>query len=798
MRRLLVFLGAIAGLVILVALAGVAWMRGSLPTTEGTVAVPGLGAPVSIRRDDFGVPHIEAGSEADAYFALGYVHAQDRLWQMESARRAGAGRLSEVLGSVTEGTDRYLRTLGLYRAAEASLAAFDADARALLDAYAAGVNGYIASHGGALPPEFVVLGHRPEPWTAADSVVAVKMMSVQLSGNAGDEVLRQRLLGRLSPAQVDSLWARGADDAASNPAPDPAAGQARKDGSLSDGELAALMALLPPPRPIGLGSNNWVVSGEHAAGGQPLFANDPHLGLTAPTSWYLVHLKAPGLDVAGATLPAIPVVIIGRNAHVAWGVTNTGPDVQDLFIERLDPDEPDRYLTPGGPAPFETRAEIIAIKDAAPVHMVVRTTRHGPVVSDASLRFQTLTQSGHVVAMAWTAFSDDDTTLQAGFRLAHARDWPALARALTDYQAPQQNFVGADTAGMIGFFAPGRVPIRRNGTGWMPNRGWTGDGDWLGYIPYEALPRSESPPSGRIVTANQRIVPQDYPYFISHDWARPYRARRIEMLLASQDGHTAAGFAAMQSDQLSLMAQEMLPLLTGLETTGLARELRDRLRAWDGTMAADRPEPLIFYAWYRALTQRIYADELGDMFRAAWRLRPAFVAAVLRDDGIWCDDVTTERREGCDVQIGAALDSAIAWLQDTYGTDPDRWRWGDAHPAWHKHRVFSAIPLLGTLHDIRHSMGGGPYTVSQANIPFTDDQAPFTDIHGPGVRMVVDLADPDGTLAVISTGQSGNWFSPHYADQNPLWAAGSTVTLPMSEAAVAAATVRQLQLVPGR
>lgn len=789
MRRFAIFLGAIAGLVILVTLAGLFWMSGSLPMTDGAVTVSGADAPVSVNRDAFGIPHIQAESEADAYFGLGFVHAQDRLWQMETARRAGAGRLSEVFGSVTIDADKYLRTLGLYRAAEASLDAISPHSRSLIDAYSAGVNAFLNSHVGALPPEFIVVGHRPEPWSPADSVVAIKMMSIQLAGNASDELLRYGLLGRLSQTQIDALWT----NRQTGETPDSAAYSSDRIPSEA---IFGLLDTMPPAPAIGIGSNNWVVNGASTDSGKPILANDPHLGLTAPSSWYLVHLQAPGLDVVGGTLPGIPVIVIGRNLSLAWGVTNTGPDVQDLFIERTDPADSSRYLTPDGSLPFDIRTETIAIKDAPSVSIRVRETRHGPVISDASARYAAAVASDESIALAWTALTRDDTTIQAGFQMVKAESLTEMFKALRDFQAPQQNFVGASVDGSIGFFAPGLVPIRNSGDGWMPSQGWTDDGDWVGMIPYDDLPMIQNPDSGQIVTANQRIVPDDYSHFISRDWATPYRAQRIRALLADKSRHNAEFFISMQSDQVSLMAREMIPLITNAEASGFSAEVRDYLRDWDGDMAAERAEPLIFYAWYRALTQRIYGDELGEQFRSAWRLRPAFMHDALESESAWCDDITTERAENCAVQIGAALDIAVKWLVDRYGEDIESWSWGEAHQAIHQHRMFSGQPVLGALHDIRHPMGGGPFTVSQANIPLTNDANPFSDIHGPGLRIVMDMNDADSTRAIISTGQSGNRFSSHYKDLNRLWADGAAVSLPMTEAAIESMAKNTLVLTP--
>ena len=778
------------GLVVVVSGAaggGYYWLRGSLPVLDGTVRVAGPTATVEVLRDGNGVPHILAASAADAYFGLGFVHAQDRLWQMELTRRAGAGRTAEIFGARALATDKYMRTLGLHIAAQRSLAHFPPETLALLDAYTAGVNAIIESGMTPLAPEFVFFQHRPEPWTPADSVLAVKMMALQLSGNAHGELLRSKLLESLTPAQVAALWPPypGEREAAMAPAT-PVAPEV----------IEAALDVVPPGPPAGVGSNNWVVGGELSETGKPLLANDPHLGLTAPAAWYLAHLHAPGLNVAGATLPGVPVMVVGRNATLAWGVTNTGSDVQDLFVERLDPQDPERYQTPDGPARFAYRDEVLKVKGGEAVRLRVRATRHGPVISDVSPRHGESLTEGEVLALAWTALADDDTTLHAGFGLTTAKDWNGAVTALRDFLAPQQNFVAADANGAIGMIAPGRVPVRRAGDGWLPAAGWTGESDWIGFVPYDALPRQDDPASRRIVTANQKIVPDDYPYFLTRDWAAPYRARRIEALLAGVARHSVAGFKAIQTDVTSLMAREFLPLLMAPETLGRATAVRARLKGWDGAMRRDGVEPLIFHAWYRALTRRVYGDELGADFPRAWSRRPVFMRRALTESVQWCDDIATARTENCAVQITAALDSAIAWLDDKYGDDPDDWLWGRAHPAHSRHRVFSNVAVAGWLFDIKLAHGGGPYTVMQANTVIGDEAAPFAETHGASLRAIFDLADGDATQVMISTGQSGNRLSPHYGDLAEPWRDGRYIALPLSEAGARAIAVHRLVLTP--
>ena len=490
------------GVILVLLLAGTAlaagfWaLRSSLPDLEARYAAVGLDSSIEILRGAFGVPHIFAGTAADAYFGLGYAHAQDRLWQLEVQRRVGAGRLSEVLGTATLDLDKFFRTLGLARAAAQSLVAVDDATRAVLGAYAAGVNAFLATRNGLLPPEFLILcAPAPEPWSAVDSIVVLKLMTWQLSMNWRDELLRARLADRLAPDRIDELWPTYPADA---PATLP---------DLSTSMLDALWARTPPGPGPGAGSNNWAVAGARSASGKPLLANDPHLGLSAPGPLYLAHLSAPGFDLVGATLPGLPNIVLGHNGRIAWSLTTTGADTQDLFVERPDPADAARYLTPDGPLPFEARREVIAVRGAADVEITVRESRHGPIVSDVIDD----AGNGEPLALRWTALDADDTSPQGLLKLDTAQDWDAFLDATRDIHAPQQNVVYADVDGNIGFYAPARVPIRKAGDGSVPVPGWTGDHDWTGYIPFDELPHSLNPSRSVIVTANNRIVPDGYP-----------------------------------------------------------------------------------------------------------------------------------------------------------------------------------------------------------------------------------------------------------------------------------------------
>ncbi len=777
------------GLLLLILLAaiglggGYLWLRGSLPQIDGRIEVAGLAAPVTVVRDRHAIPHIEAADLADATFALGFVHAQDRLWQMEFQRRLGAGRLAEIIGEATLPADRFMRVLGLYRQSEASLAHLEPRTIAMLEAYAAGVNGYLQTRDGPLPPEFLILGHHQlEPWTPADSLVWIRMMALDLSGNWRAELLRARLAKRLSKAQIADLWPGYPDFA-----PITLAELAR--------ELPAddLAAVLPPAPPPGQGSNAWVVAGSRTATGAPLLANDPHLGLRAPGVWYLAHLATPETDVIGATLPGVPAVVLGQNRQIAWGFTNTGSDVQDLFVERIDPADSSRYLTPEGSAPFDVREEVIRVKGAAPETLRVRATRHGPVLSDLLPDTDGALEDDQVLALAWTALAADDTSLETLLELNRAHDWLSFEAAMRNHVAPQQNVVYADVGGMIGFVAPGRVPLR-HGDGRWPVPGWTGDYDWRGFIPFEDLPRAVDPPSGVFANANNRIVPEDYPYLLTADWDSAYRARRILQSLDGEAG-TLGGFAALQADQLSLLAADLLPIMLAVEPlSDEAGDAMARLRRWDRVMYADAPEPLVFAAWYRELSRLIYADELGDLFTAYWGIRPRFMASVLQERPVWCDDIATASVEDCEQMAARALDQALADLRARFGDDPGAWRWGRAHPARMGHAIFKDQPLLARWFNIEIPTGGDSTTVNVGHYAIVNEARPFASIHAASYRGLYDLADLDRSRFVTTTGQSGNPLSGHYRDLSQLWVGNQTVPMMRRPEVYAEGAIGRLEL----
>jgi penicillin amidase len=772
-------------LLVLAAIAA-AWvyLHESLPKIDGESVAKGAAAEIEVLRDAEGIPHIFATSERDGWFAMGYVHAQDRLWQMEFQRRVAQGRLAEILGERAYDTDRLMRTLGMARMAERIVAKLDPATRANLDAYAAGVNAFLAT-GPVLPVEFQVMRIEPEPWKPADTVGWLLVMAWDLSTNWRLELARLRFATKLGRERAGEILPPYPGDAA-QPLPDFKALYAEIDPV-----AGALLAAAPAPEGA-IGSNSWAVSGARSETGKPLLANDPHLGLQAPSLWYLAHVATPAGNVVGGTLPGVPFVVLGRNDEIAWSFTTTNGDTQDLFVERIAPGDPASYVTPAGKAKFEVRDEIIRVGEEER-RIRIRSTRHGPVISDVVKAAGEGAPKGHVLALAWAALTDEYSVPRAGFALNRAHTRAEVDAAGRDMTAPQQNLVYADRAGHIAFVAPARIPLRRadnEAMGRVPVPGWDAKYDWQGFLRYEQMPAVNDPASGKIVTANNKITPPGYKPFISVDWFPPYRADRIEEMLALQPKHSLQSFARMQADSQSRLARELLPVaLAAKPSTEAGRRAQTLLQGWKGDMAIDSAAPLAFAAWYRELTRLVYADELGELFTESWDLRGTFMLSVMKGErgyAAWCDDVRTPVRETCSTQAARAFDLAADDLHKRYG-EASAWRWGAAHTAAGDHRPFSFVPYVARFFSVAPETAGDSFSVNVGHYFIRDEARPFANRHAPSLRAIYDLADLDRSLYMHSTGQSGNVLSPWYSSFAERWARVEYVTIPAKRDAIVAA-----------
>ena len=779
-KRLGIFFAALV-LLIIGGIAGALWW--SLPARNAELSLPGLATPVAISLDTRGIPHIEAQSEADAWAALGFLHARDRMFQMEMMRRGARGQTAAVAGAAALRLDRFMRLLRLEERAAADLDALDAETRTMLEAYARGVNAWIAVRGRFAAPEFIALG-APEPWQPVDSLLWGKIMGLWLGGNWRMELERARLAARLTPEQLADLWPE--DTTAGRPDEPLIQIEGKASGALhAEGLNAAALAALvqhfprfPEDAPLPeIASNAWAVGAGRSATGAPLLASDPHLSHSAPILWYLARISLPdGRRLMGATAPGVPGIVIGRNENLAWGFTTTHADTQDIFIEKLTEDG--RYATPEGPRDFTRHETDIAVRGGAPVQFRFRETRHGPVISDLDPSFQS--EAGTVLALAMASLAAGETSARGLLRLNRAGSIAEARMAAEDITSPVQNLMLADRAGGIAMFIVGRVPQRRAGDGALPRAGWDGAAGWDGFLPVEAKPHVENPASGVIVNANNRVAPADHPAFLSRDWYGDWRFRRIGTGLAAQPQHAPADFAALQMDRTSLFAAEALTAFRTLPpmegTAGAALSL---LQAWDGEMDAARPEPLIFHATMRGFGRAllVHAKLPADAFAPS----PEFLRPLLQGSDAasrWCGE------GGCAPMLAAALAEAVAALTAEHGADPRQWRWGAAHIARFDHAMLRFIPYVRDWLGLAAAPGGDGETVARAAFRGTG----FGAVHGAGFRGVMDLAAPDGAYAVIATGQSGHPFSRHWGDMLPLWRDGAL--LPLAAARDATGRIR--------
>jgi len=829
-KRILAALGVL--LLLAAAAAGIYIYRAS-PEQDGELRAAGLRDRVTVARDPSDVTHIKAQSPRDAWFALGFVHAQERGWQLEFNRRVMHGELSEVFGAATLDTDKLLRTLGVVRAAERQWQGLPAEGREAVQAYSEGIKAFYAGSSQALPPEFHILGIKPggasgEPWSPTDSLAWSLMMALDLSGNWGTE------FARLSAARVlktDELWQLFPPYPGEQPA-------STVDFSKLYAELGVYRANLPvtqkisqsrpAPAPVamagginswaealgqveGKGSNNWVVAGSHSASGKPLLANDPHLGLSAPAIWYFARLQAPatgntaGLDVIGATLPGLPFVVMGRTQKMAWGFTNTAPDVQDLYLEQINPANPRQYRVPSATgtawADFDTRRETIKVKGQPDVVLDVRESRHGPVLSDVQKSHaELMDMRKYVIALRWNALDADNQTVLAGLRANRAQSTGELLSAFEAYHSPMQNVVAADIAGGVAFKAAGKVPLRRPDNdirGVAPSPGWDARYDWAGWLPYAQAPeagRAAIEAKGWWSTANQRITPPQYPFFIGQDWTVPYRYNRIEQLLAATPMHDVASMEKIQGDQLSAATVKLLPFLQKTLAQPVnhpsADAVRKALAGFDGNMRADQAAPLVFAAWADELTRGILGAKLGEAtFRPLYgkrHFRATLEGILERQDANWCGTA------GCEAQSAAALVRALDRLQSAYGADVGAWTWGRAHPALSAHKPFGNVAWLAPWFDVRVPTGGDTFTVNVGQYWATGDATSFANRQAASLRAVYDMGNPENSRFIYQTGQSGLVFSSRYRDMRDSWAAVQYRPLRMNPPAFA----HQLTLTP--
>ncbi|NBZ85993.1 penicillin acylase family protein [Stagnihabitans tardus] len=808
---------ALIGLGLLALLILYYFLSRSLPDYAATWEVPGIAAPVEIVRDANAIPHIFAASDTDAYYALGFAHAQDRLWQMMLMRRTAQGRLSEIFGTRTLKTDELLRRLDLYTLSLSSVAVQDDYTKAALQAYADGVNAWIgqvnANALGRGAPEFFLFPAQIDAWAPADSLAIIKLMALQLSGHLDNEVLRAELSQTISPARLRDLLpdVTGPGIAAlpqySQLMPGP------YGSPLPEARRATLdLPLSPfPSADMAGASNAWAASPARSAAGGSLLANDPHLGFTAPSTWYLARLRLSTGDVIGATIPGMPLVLLGRSEKLGWGLTSSYLDDQDVVMEKVNPANPEQYLTPEGPKDFTSRRTIIQVKDAAPVTITQRWSESGPILPGAHYDLGTVTPAGAVPALEWTALDGADTTMSAGLRLMRAQSVEEGLAAMEGFVAPSQNLMLVD-ASNIAMQLVGKMPMRDPAhatQGRMPAPGWQGKNRWTGYFPYAENLRVLNPAAGLIGNTNNKIVDAPFPRHVSFTWGDTQRIQRWLTLMKTREVHTRSSFMEAQLDTVSPTLRTLLPLIgKDLWFTGEPavqgtpeRQRQDALTllaAWNGEENEHLPEPLIAEAWLRAIQARLMRDEVGPLADQFLRPAPEFIERVYRNtDGasVWCDVVQSAAVESCSEIARLALDDALLGLSETYGPKIESWRWGDAHEAAHDHPVLGEVPILQYFVNIRQSTSGGDFTLMRGRTVGTGE-TPYENVHGGGYRGVYDFADPESSVFVIATGESGHPLSRHYDDLSELWRRGEYVPMTLDPQLARAGAVGVTTLVP--
>ena len=796
LMRITLSVAAVAGLLVSFAYF---FLSRSLPDYSKTVEFSHVTEEIEIVRDTANVPHIFGKNDQDTLFALGYVHAQDRLWQMTMLRRTAQGRLSELFGAETLTVDMVVRRLGIYSASRASLSALRSDTMAKLEAYAKGVNARLEEINlgnlGRGAPELFLFSNFIAPWSPTDSLAIIKLMGLQLSSHLESEVLRARVSLILD------------DDLLKDLLPDvPGSGVAELNDFASmfpsllkqHASVAMPKHSLSPFKSIALSgaSNAWAALPGRSASPGTLLANDPHLGLTAPSIWYLARLELENGGVIGGTIPGLPVILVGRSASLGWGLTTANVDDTDVYIEKLNPANPNEYQSLDGFVPFFKKQSIIEIKGQKPVTLDMLWTENGPVLPASHYNLGAITPEGHVTSVAWTLLSGQDTSFEAAFDIMVSGSVQAAMTASQTYIAPGQNLTLADKY-QIAMRTIGALPKRdprHQSKGRMPTAGWLAVNRWQGMFDASVNPLFLNPKGGILGNTNNKYIDRPFPEHISYDWGDTQRVQRWTRLMQNREVHTRDSFIEAQLDSVSPTARALLPLIgaelwfqsenvpanTSLGRRQVALEL---LANWNGEMNEHLPEPLIYAAWIRALQIRLIEDELGPLHEEFTQVEPLFIEKVYRNivgAGQWCDVVQSTAVETCAEMARLALDDALAGLEKTYGSEITALRWGEAHQATHDHPVLGNIPVLKWFVNIRQSTSGGDNTLQRGKTIGTGPN-PYLNVNAGAYRGVYDFADPDSSVYIISIGQSGHPLSRHYDDLGELWRRGEYVPMSLDE-----------------
>jgi len=769
------------------------YFKTGLPVLDGAIVNSKINTELTIIRDQYGIPHVKAQNDHDAFFAVGYLHAQDRLWQMEMQRRLGSGQLSEVFGEASLSVDKYMRTLGLGLAAKSSWSHLNEAAQASLEAYVQGVNAYI-EEGKVLPPEFLMFGFQPKEWLVSDSLLMAKVLAMSLSGGIDKDLERLAYVRTLgdSASELGAIDIMLSEETISEETmqdlqarfqelPDTAKPQIKDSAEKLRKQLAKLFGLGLP----NVGSNSWVVSGKHTQSGKPILANDPHLASQAPSIWYLADINGRDFRATGATLPGLPYVIAGHNHRISWGITSMAADSLDLFIERVNPLNPNEVQGPNGMEQLTIRHESIVVKPKLlrlpdePIEIEVRSSRHGPLISDVI---------GHPeleLALSWSGLSGNDTTYQSMLGVNFAKNWTEFRQALDGYVAPTLNFVYADVEGNIGYTSAGHVPIRKKGNGTLPVPGESDEYSWLGRVPFDEMPSQFNPDSGVLLTANNKVVSEDYSHFLGNNWSPPFRANRIESMLLDKierkEKITPSIMSEIQGDHYSESAALLLPFLVQtLESDKgdpLFGQALTYLRPWDAVMATESVAPTLYHAWLSQFQRLILADDIDQEYGYLEKPKPVFMINLLNlEKEAWCDNQDTNNVESCIELSQDAARKALVELQHKLGSDISDWSWGRVHKVQYRHMPLSDVRGFKTIFHREFSTGGSENTVNLGTTSF-DKEFKYLQFAQPAYRQIIDLADLDKSRFINTPGQSGNIFSRHYDDMIEMHAANELIPM---------------------